>query len=70
MSHLFRMKLVCMPEVFARLREDLVAELTLPAALRAQVAAVVRRVAVVHLIVRKESVEKYGRRNGSLITLA
>ena len=53
MSHLFRMKLVCMPEVFARLREDLVAELTLPAALRAQVAAVVRRVAVVHLIVRK-----------------
>ena len=64
------MKLVCMPEVFARLREDLVAELTLPATLRAQVAAVVRRVAVVHLIGRKESVEKYGRRNGSLITLA
>ena len=49
------MKLVGVPEVFARLREDLVTELALPAPFRGQVATVVRRVAVVHLVDGKVS---------------
>jgi len=53
------MKLVGVSEVFARLREDLVAELTLPAALRAQVPPVVGRVAVVHLVDTRNSVGSF-----------